>query len=65
MSYALLAHQPFRIPGMMHAEETLLFSSDYPHWDFDNPRQVFREAPDALRKRIYSENAAEFYGLEF
>jgi predicted TIM-barrel fold metal-dependent hydrolase len=57
--------QHLQILEMMHAEETLLFSSDYPHWDFDNPRQVFREAPDDLRKRIYSENAAEFFGLEF
>ena len=46
---------------MMQAEKTLMFASDYPHWDFDNPRHVFQEAPEDLRRRIFFENASEIY----
>jgi predicted TIM-barrel fold metal-dependent hydrolase len=47
----------------MDAKQTLLFSSDYPHWDFDNPVEAFRAVPDDLKRRIFYENAAELYGL--
>ena len=47
----------------MDAKQTLLFSSDYPHWDFDNPIEAFRAVPDDLKRRIFFENAAELYGL--
>jgi predicted TIM-barrel fold metal-dependent hydrolase len=49
---------------MMQAEKTLLFSSDYPHWDFFNPRHVLQKAPEPLRRRIFSENAFVIYNLE-
>ena len=45
----------------MDAKQTLLFSSDYPHWDFDNPVEAFRAVPDDLKRRIFYENAAELY----
>ena len=48
---------------MLHAEETLLYSSDYPHWDNDNPRMLFRDLSAATRRRIFSENARSLYGL--
>jgi uncharacterized protein len=47
----------------MDAKQTLLFSSDYPHWDFDDPVEAFRAVPDDLKRRIFFENAAELYGL--
>jgi predicted TIM-barrel fold metal-dependent hydrolase len=48
---------------MMDAEHLLMFSSDYPHWDFDSPTHAFPKLPKELHQRIFSENAREFYKL--
>ncbi|MEX1030322.1 MAG: amidohydrolase family protein [Paenibacillaceae bacterium] len=48
---------------MMDAEHILMFSSDYPHWDFDSPKMAFPKLSESLRKRIFYENAKEFYKL--
>jgi predicted TIM-barrel fold metal-dependent hydrolase len=46
------------------AEHVLLFSSDYPHWDFDHPsRAVSPRFGAALRQRVYRDNARELYGF--
>lgn len=45
------------------AEQTLMFASDYPHFDFDSPEQALPPLPDPLRRRIMSENAREFFKL--
>ncbi len=58
------AAQHLQLLEMMQAEKTLLFASDYPHWDFDNPRHVLQEAPEPMRRRIFSESAFEIYNLE-
>jgi uncharacterized protein len=42
-------------------EHTLLFASDYPHWDFDDPTQL--PLPPEWKRRIFGENARELYGL--
>jgi predicted TIM-barrel fold metal-dependent hydrolase len=47
---------------LVQAERTLIFSSDYPHWDFDNPMRAFAGLPDVLRERILGGTAAELYG---
>lgn len=47
----------------MHAEEVLVFSSDYPHWDWDEPSTFLAGFPDSLRRRVMVENARELYGL--
>lgn len=44
------------------AERTLMFSSDYPHWDFDDPRHVLTALPPATRERVKARNAIETYG---
>lgn len=43
------------------AERTLMFSSDYAHWDFDSPLDVFPRLPDDLRRRIFYDTASELY----
>lgn len=48
---------------MMDAESLLMFSSDYPHWDFDSPARAFPKLPDSLREAVFSTNARSFYGL--
>lgn len=47
---------------IIQAEKTLLFSSDYPHWDFDNPKRSLGALPKETRQRILVGNAAEVYG---
>jgi predicted TIM-barrel fold metal-dependent hydrolase len=49
--------------AMMAAERTVMFSSDYPHWDNDNPRLLFRRLDPAVRARIMAGTAADLYGL--
>lgn len=48
---------------MMHADRVLMFSSDYPHWDFDSPKHAFPKLPPDLAERIFFRNALELYGL--
>jgi predicted TIM-barrel fold metal-dependent hydrolase len=44
--------------------DRILFASDYPHWDFDDP---FLALPPSLteeqRRMIYAGNAKKLYGL--
>jgi uncharacterized protein len=49
---------------MIHAEKTICYASDFPHWDFDDPYHVLpRNTPESLARRIFYDNAAELYGL--
>ncbi len=50
---------------MLQAERTVVFASDYPHWDFDNPLAAFNFIPADrrdLKRRIFVENALDLYG---
>jgi predicted TIM-barrel fold metal-dependent hydrolase len=42
--------------------EILCYASDYPHWDYDDPRVMLRRLPNAWRDAVMHENAATFYG---
>lgn len=42
----------------------LMFSTDYPHWQFNTPNDAFpAELPGALARKILHENARAFYQL--
>ena len=44
--------------------ERLMFSSDYPHWDFDDPRFAFRTPlTEVERAKIFNGNARALYKL--
>jgi predicted TIM-barrel fold metal-dependent hydrolase len=43
----------------------ILFASDYPHWDSDNPDMALPpQVPKRVQDLIHYENAARLYGLE-
>ena len=52
-----------QVLAMMDAGRTVMFSSDYPHWDNDNPSLLLRRLDPAVRARIMGGTAAELYGL--
>lgn len=47
----------------MEAEKILLFSSDYPHWTFDEPRWVAKHLPERMREKIMFQNAIDLFHL--
>jgi uncharacterized protein len=54
-----------QVLAMMSAEKTVMFSSDYPHWDNDpDPKRLLRRVDPAVRARILGGTAAELYGLD-
>jgi predicted TIM-barrel fold metal-dependent hydrolase len=44
--------------------DRVMFSTDYPHWDQDDPRYAFKVAlPEQQKKMLFRDNALAFYGL--
>ena len=44
--------------------DKLLFATDYPHWDFDEPSRVLPPGvSDANREAFYLTNALKLYGI--
>jgi predicted TIM-barrel fold metal-dependent hydrolase len=47
------------------SDDRLMFATDYPHWDFDDPNRAFPvKLPPDLKRKIFYENARELYQLE-
>lgn len=46
----------------MDAKRTLMLSTDYPHWDFDDPLAAFARVPEDFKRRIFHDTAYELYG---
>lgn len=40
-------------------KHTLLYASDYPHWDFDDPTQI--NLPEDWKENVFDKNAREIY----
>jgi hypothetical protein len=50
----------------MQGEKTLMFASDYPHWDWDDPNQTFPTMKPELRRKVFADNALDWFdfGIE-
>jgi len=51
---------------MINAEDQLLYSSDYPHWDMDLPSTIY-DLPflsETAKRKILGENALRVFGVE-
>jgi predicted TIM-barrel fold metal-dependent hydrolase len=47
----------------MEAGKILLFSSDYPHWTFDDPQWVAKHIPAQMREKVMFRNAIDLFKL--
>ena len=52
-----------RFMEWLHADEVLVYASDYPHWDWDEPTAILAGFDPHLRRRVLVENASELYGF--
>jgi len=48
--------------GIPRLDEMLLFSSDYPHYDTDNPQVIMNKIPRGMRDRVAYRNALNVFG---
>jgi predicted TIM-barrel fold metal-dependent hydrolase len=48
---------------MMDAHNLLMYASDFPHWDFDEPAKLPRALKPETRRRILHDNACELLKL--
>jgi predicted TIM-barrel fold metal-dependent hydrolase len=48
---------------MIDAENILMFSSDYPHWDNDMPTEILKRLSPEARQKIFHDNAKALYKI--
>jgi predicted TIM-barrel fold metal-dependent hydrolase len=76
MQQMFYSTQPMEIPDdksimestfkMINAQTQLVWSSDYPHWDFDLPSTIY-DLPflnETSKRNILGANAARLFGLD-
>jgi len=57
--------QLLKVIDLIGTEDLLVFATDYPHFDFDDPDAAIpRSLPDGLRQKILWKNAADLYGFD-
>jgi predicted TIM-barrel fold metal-dependent hydrolase len=47
----------------MHAADTVVYCSDYPHWDTDDRDVGLPDLPDSMAERVFHATAQELYDL--
>lgn len=47
----------------LRGERSILFASDWPHWDFDDPEAALRPLDPEMRTRILGQNALDLYRI--
>lgn len=52
-----------RVMEAVEAQHILMFSSDYPHWDHDDPRVALTRVPRTMREAVSWQTALDLYGL--
>lgn len=49
---------------LINAEQLLVFSSDYPHWDTDDPMTAYTKLPERLRSKMFIDNPYALFKLK-
>jgi len=49
---------------MLHADETLIYCSDFPHFDWNDPVTTFPKLEDHMHQRIFADNALDMLRME-
>ncbi|MEF8851703.1 MAG: amidohydrolase family protein [Haloarculaceae archaeon] len=57
------AERTGRMLEMLHAEDTLMFGSNYPHWESYAPGEPLPELDPSLTRAIFAGTATELYDL--
>jgi predicted TIM-barrel fold metal-dependent hydrolase len=63
IEYSKKREETIAVFEMMDGKDVLMFSSDYPHWDSDEPSYVASRFPTEWHDKMFYENAAGFYRL--
>lgn len=49
---------------MLHADETLIFCTDFPHFDWNDPATVLPKLSEKMHRRIFADNALELLRID-